>query len=116
METGNKTFKMNTKKRKDWHKISGQGLLFTKFLIVLFSLALFATLTFNFIMFPYSAFLVGLEITLCTALAFILIRMNTFKPIDDYNPSMLNIDNDQLKLLLKNHYCPIKVRKILFKS
>lgn len=75
-----------TEKRKpDWHKIAKKGTLVGKFLFILFLLAIIVTGTINLINFPYSVFVVGIEISLGVISVFAFVRMSTFKPRKSYD-------------------------------
>ena len=86
----------------DWHKITRKGVLIGKFFLLLFILCLFATLTYQYIISPYSLFIIGIEICLMAISAFSLIRMNTFKPVKPYDFDKLKNQNEPLKFLLTN--------------
>ncbi|TKK68248.1 DUF4231 domain-containing protein [Ilyomonas limi] len=90
------------KEHRDWHKISKQGTLISKFLFLLFLLFLVITATLNFIIYPYSLFVVGLEVSLALISAFTIVRMSTFKPTKPYDFEKLKEHKEPIKLLLTN--------------
>jgi hypothetical protein len=90
------------KDKRDWHKVSKKGTLIGKFLVLLFLLCLIISATLKLIIYPYSIFVVGLEISLAIISAFTIIRMSTFKPMKPYNFDKLKEQKEPIKLLLTN--------------
>lgn len=87
----------------NWHMVSRKGTLFGKFLVILFLLCLLITSTLESIIYPYSIFVVGLEISFGLIAAFTIVRMNTFKPVKPYNFKKFREENrEPVELLLKN--------------
>jgi hypothetical protein len=90
------------KTQRDWHKFARKGALLSKFLLILFLLCLTITATMKFVVYPYSIFIVGLEIALALTSAFTIVRMNTFKPTRPYNFERLKQQKEPVNLLLTN--------------
>lgn len=88
--------------RTDWHRIARKGALLAKSLLILFLLCLAITATIKLIPYPYSIFVVGLEISIALMSAFTMVRMNTFKPAKPYNFEKLKQQKEPLNLLLTN--------------
>lgn len=92
----------NDAKKVNWHKVSRKGTLVGKFLFILFLLCIVITATLNLIKFPYSLFIVGLEISLALLSVFAIVRMSTFKPVKLYDFDKLKEQKEPIKLLLTN--------------
>jgi len=86
----------------DWHRFARKGAMFGKFLLLFFLLCLAITATVKFVAYPYSIFIVGLEISLVLMSAFIIVRMSTFKPSKPYNFEKLKQQKEPVNLLLTN--------------
>jgi hypothetical protein len=88
--------------KNNLHRLARKGALLSKFLLVLFIVCLAVTATWKFVAFPYSIFVVGLEIALAIMSASTIIRMNTFRPAKPYNFEKLKQQKEPINLLLTN--------------
>jgi uncharacterized membrane protein len=64
---------------KDWNKISKTWILISQVMVVLFLVCLVILVTDSVIPFPYSIFLIGIEMALCLMGVFMIIRSNTIR-------------------------------------
>jgi len=63
----------------DWNKISKRWILISQVLVVLFLVCLIVLVTDSIVPFPYSIFMIGIEIALCLMGVFMIIRSNTIR-------------------------------------
>jgi hypothetical protein len=91
-----KTIKIN------WHIIAKTGILISKIVVLLFLLLFAITLTKRFIVSPYNIYLIGIECAIFLMSVLMILRMSTFKPKTEYDPSKLITKDEQLSLLLTN--------------
>ncbi|PZR28668.1 MAG: hypothetical protein DI535_05905 [Citrobacter freundii] len=89
--------------KKNWHKIARTGVLICKFFLLLCLAAIVIHFTCTNVRVPYSYYCIGIELALFAMSVFMVLRMSTFKPRQQYNEKyLLNKDNKKLLLLLIN--------------
>jgi hypothetical protein len=99
----NSTESINRQNKIDWHQVSKKNILIAKCLILLFLLLIVSTFTYQQHFFPYTIYLIGIEVAITFMGCFMVIRMNTFKNKSPLSlPEHFKPKDEQSKLLWIN--------------
>lgn len=86
--------------KPNWYLIAKYGVAFAKFLLLLFSLFIVATLTADLVQKPYANYFIGIEAALALMIAFDIIRRNRERPKNTIVvPEAFNETDEQARLL-----------------
>ena len=63
----------------DWHKVSKQWIMISLLFVIIFLLCLIVAITYTSVDFPYSVFVIGIEVALSTMAVFTVVRSNAVR-------------------------------------